>query len=45
MGAAREAVRQTEINARIDKQMSVEIGFVRRLVIFIEPFLHERRKD
>jgi len=29
-----EAVRQKEINARIDKQMSVEIGFVERLVIF-----------
>ena len=29
-----EAVRQAEINARIDKQMSVEIGFVERLVIF-----------
>jgi uncharacterized protein (DUF1800 family) len=29
-----EAVRQAEMNARIDKQMSVEIGFVERLVEF-----------
>ena len=29
-----EAVRQRELNARIDKQMSVDIGFVERLVIF-----------
>jgi uncharacterized protein (DUF1800 family) len=29
-----EAVRQAEMNARIDKQMSVEIGFVERLVGF-----------
>lgn len=29
-----EAVRQKEMNARIDKQMSVEIGFVERLVVF-----------
>jgi uncharacterized protein (DUF1800 family) len=29
-----EAVRQAELNARIDKQMSVEIGFVERLVNF-----------
>jgi uncharacterized protein (DUF1800 family) len=29
-----EAVRQAEINARIDKHMSVEIGFVERLVLF-----------
>jgi uncharacterized protein (DUF1800 family) len=29
-----ETVRQPEFNARIDKQMSVEIGFVERLVMF-----------
>jgi uncharacterized protein (DUF1800 family) len=29
-----EALRQTELNARVDKHMSVEIGFVERLVIF-----------
>src|SRR3954451_3510905 len=29
-----EAVRLPELNARIDKQMSVEIGFVERLVVF-----------
>jgi uncharacterized protein (DUF1800 family) len=29
-----EVVRQAEINARVDKQMAVEIGFVERLVIF-----------
>ena len=29
-----EPIRQAELNARIDKQMSVEIGFVERLVMF-----------
>ncbi len=29
-----EKIRQSEVNARIDKQMKVEIGFVERLVIF-----------
>src|SRR4051794_22335474 len=29
-----EAVRQAEINARVDKHMSAEVGFVERLVIF-----------
>ena len=29
-----EPIRQAELNARIDKQMSVEIGFVERLVVF-----------
>jgi uncharacterized protein (DUF1800 family) len=29
-----EPIRQAEMNARVDKQMSVEIGFVERLVIF-----------
>jgi uncharacterized protein (DUF1800 family) len=29
-----EALRQAEMNARVDKQMSIEIGFVERLVIF-----------
>ena len=29
-----ENVRRAEMNARIDKQMSVEIGFVERLVVF-----------
>src|SRR5882757_9579616 len=29
-----EALREMEITARIDKQMSVEIGFVERLVVF-----------
>jgi uncharacterized protein (DUF1800 family) len=29
-----EDLRQMELNARIDKQMSVEIGFVERLVVF-----------
>jgi uncharacterized protein (DUF1800 family) len=29
-----EVVRQAEMNARVDKHMSVEIGFVERLVIF-----------
>ncbi len=29
-----EPIRQAEINARVDKQMSVEIGFVERLVLF-----------
>ena len=29
-----EAIRRLEMNARIDKQMSVEIGFVERLVVF-----------
>jgi uncharacterized protein (DUF1800 family) len=29
-----ENLRQMELNARIDKQMSVEIGFVERLVVF-----------
>jgi uncharacterized protein (DUF1800 family) len=29
-----EKIRQAEVNARIDKQMKVEIGFVERLVMF-----------
>ena len=41
-----EPIRQAEINARVDKQMSVEIGFVERLVIVLgQPFLHERQQD
>lgn len=35
MGGDRaDAIREAEMNARVDKQMSVEIGFVERLVIF-----------
>src|SRR5690606_24492577 len=32
--ARAEAARRAELNARVDKQMTVEIGFVERLVVF-----------